>query len=368
MKYLFIAAAVWLAYPLIAQSPFNQQLTVPIYFMEDYKPGSSLEEVEPNAHMSGIALLFVDTADMKDELYVTDNSDFVVWHEYIGTSTNATFIIPDSQFVGRLEMMYIGPKCKVELWRQDRSSTNRTYAKGELVTNAKGKQELLFFADGRKAEYLTAVFHSLNNHLMQLHTRSQHKIPMKAWFNRDSINVIVGADSQFDSDFDLFWLDKSLHKHLQKMATSAYSKLFLYDKQREQQQDSIVNGNRRIFHHAVRQGDSGMQGFVNISTKADKRSKYIFYKPQHKYDLWVEYEYEHIKQMTGKLTIRKLGLRNLDNGDFVEMDLFDFTDKSLPLVYVDLIRGVVTSSDGWEINNVVHVIEDTFRATKLPFD
>jgi hypothetical protein len=50
------------------------------------------------------------------------------------------------------------------------------------------------------------------------------------------------------------------------------------------------------------------------------------------------------------------------------MDLFDFTDKSLPLVYVDLIRGVVTSSDGWEINNVVHVIEDTFRATKLPFD
>jgi hypothetical protein len=368
MKHLMIVAALWLTLPLLAQSPFGPQLAVPVYFNDANKPNQKEAPAEANAFLSGIALLFLDTANTADELLVTDNSDLVVWHELVGKSTKATFVVPDSQFVGRLELMYFGTKCQVELWWQDRSSADKAYAKGELVLNEKGEYALHFFADENKSQKLGSIFKSLNTFLMQLHARNHRKVAMKSWFSKDSVNVIVGADSQFDTDFDLFWLDKSLRKHLQKMAANAYSKLFKYDKEMVQQQDSVVNTNKRIYHHAVRQGTDGMQGIITIEMKPDKRTRYVFLKPFHRYEIRVEYEFEFIKNRPGQLTIRKFGLRNINNGDFVEMDIFDFMNNGLPVMYVDLIRGVVTAPDAWDMTNVVHIVEDVLKASKLPFD
>ncbi len=367
MKYFIIAAALYLTLPLFAQSPFKPQLAVPVFLNNPGKPTVRAERQGTNTYLSGIALLFLDTANTADELFVTGGSDLVVWHEYIGRSTRATFIIPDSQFVGRLELMYFDSRCRADLWWQDRNSTDEAHASGELVANEKGEYTLQLTVEGPNAQKIGNVFQPLNDYLMQLHARNQRRVAMKSWFNRDSVNVIVGADSQFDTDYDLFWLDLSLRHRLQSVASNAFSKLFLFSNKNAEQHDSVISTNKQIHHRAVRQGN-GVDGALTIDFKPDRSARYVFLKPFQRYQILIEYDFVYSKNRPSELTIRKFGLRNTVNGDFVEMEIYDFVNNGLPVMYVDLIRGVVTSADAWEITNVVHAIEDVVAASRLPLE
>ena len=132
-------------------------------------------------------------------------------------------------------------------------------------------------------------------------------------------------------------------------------------------QDSVMSGNRKVHHRAERQGN-GIHGTLTINFKHDNNVRYVFLKPYHRYKMFIDYRFSYAKNRPSELTIPRVGLRNLDTGDFVEMDIYDFVNNGLPVMYVDLIQGVVTASDSWDIANAIHAIEDVIAASRLPFE
>lgn len=71
--------------------------------------------------------------------------------------------------------------------------------------------------------------------------------------------------------------------------------------------------------------------------------------------------------MPGELSINQLGMRDLETDDFVDMHILDFLDNGLPVLYVDLINGVVTAAeDKWDIANVIHAVEDVISVSTMP--
>ncbi|MBK9017801.1 MAG: hypothetical protein IPM82_29225 [Saprospiraceae bacterium] len=328
------------------------------------KPVSNTVKQHPSTYLSGIALMFLDTADTADELLVTGGSDLVIWHDNIGKSTKVTFIVPDRQFIGKLELMFFDSKCTAKIWWQDRSSGVIEHANGDLLVDEKDCS-LYFSVTGKAEKLFSDIFYPLNVQLMQLHTRQIRKVAVKSWYNKDSINVIVGADSQFDTDFELFWLDQSLRNRLRTVASNSYSKLFLFSNAVPSLQDSVV-GNSKLVHHQVERQKNGVRGTITITMKPDGSARYIFLKPFHNYRMFIDYSFSLAQNKQGELSINRLGLRDMDTGDFVDMNLYDFVDNGLPVMYVDLIQGVVTSADPWDIANVIHAIEDVVAATMLP--
>ncbi len=366
MKSLMLTATlVFISFLASSQSPFKPQLAIPVYINGIAQPVSSTEKQPPSTYLSGIALMFLDTASTTDEFIVTGGSELVIWHDCIGKSTKVTFIVPDSQFIGKLELLFFDSKCTADIWWQDRNTGQAAHAAGDLLTDNKG-YSLHFSADNKISKVLGEIFYPLNVYLMQLHDREMRKVAVKSWFNKDSINVIVGADSQFDTDYELFWLDQSLRSRLHAVASNAYSKLFLFSNQATGLQDSVLDRHKVIHHHAERL-KSGVRGKVTITMKPDGSARYIFLKPSHTYRIFIDYTFLHVPNRPGELSINRLGLKDLDNDDFVEMDLLDFTNNGLPVMYVDLIQGVVTADGGtWDISNVIHAIEDVVGASVLP--
>lgn len=365
MKYWIIAVALWLAVPSIAQSPFKPQLAVPVYFNNHTKSSAKASHRVTDTYFSGIALLFLDTVNTSDELYLTRGGDLVIWHEYVGRSTKATFIVPDSQFIGRVELTYFDGRCWADIWWQDRNNAESIEATGELVVNSKQEYALNLGLDAVHSQKVNQLFNSLNDQLMVLHARNQRRVAIKSWFNKDSINVIVGSDSQFDADNDLFWLDQNLRQRLQSVATNAFSKLFLFSNQNKELVDSLKSGNKKLIHRAERRGN-GVAGELSIRFKPDNSTRYVFLKPFQTYHLSINYTFVYAKNRPSELSIQRFALRNMDTGDFVDMDLYDFVNNGLPVMYVDLIRGVVTATDAWDITNVIHAIEDVVAASRLP--
>jgi len=351
----------------VAQSPFKPQLAIPVFFNNLAQPVSGSQKQHPATYLSGIALMFLDTANTNDEFLVSGTSDLVVWHDNIGRSTKVTFIVPDSQFIGRLELLYFDAKCTANLWWEDRTTGATQHASGDLVTDEKGYYSLIFSLTNKADKLLPDIFFPLNVHLMQLHTRQMRKVAIKSWFNKDSINVIVGADSQFGTDFDLFWLDQSLRSRLQAAASNAYSKLFLFNNPAPSFRDSLVERQKRI-HHEVERLESGVRGTLTITMNPDGSARYVFLKPYHTYRMTIGYSFSHGVNRPGELSIHHFGLRDLNTDDFVDMELYDFVNNGLPVLYVDLIRGVVTSEDPWNITNVIHAIEDVVAASVLPME
>lgn len=350
---------------LTAQSPFNPQLAVPVHFSKKGDAPSQVVRHGTKTYLSGIALLFLDTASIADELLVTGGSDLVVWHEYVGQSTKVAFYVPDSSFIGRLELTYYNAKCKVDISWIDRNNAAEYQAVGELQVADNGEYFLNLNAEPSAIPNLNRIFHPLNTYLMQLYNRNLRRVAMKSWFDKDSINMIVGADSQFDTDFDLLWLDQTLRQRIHLIATNAFSKLVLFNRATTSLQDSLVSNNRVLLHKVERKG-RGIQGTLSIKFKPDQSTRYVFLKPFHQYQAEIDYTFVYNKQGLNELSIGRFGLRNLQTGDFVDMDIFDFVNYSLPVMYVDLIRGVVTGDDAWDITNVIHAIEDVVASSVLP--
>ncbi|MBI1228242.1 MAG: hypothetical protein GC192_23615 [Bacteroidetes bacterium] len=322
--------------------------------------------------MSGIALMFLDTADTNDELLMSGNSDLVIWHDNIGKSTLLTLVVPDTQATGKLELMFFESKCTASLWRQDRTTGDMLQAYGELENGQDG-YSLHFSMDNRTSgNAFKDIIDAFNLQLMELHTRKLRKAQVKSWYNKDSINVIVGKDSQFDTDNELFWLDQSFRDRLITVASNDFSKLYLMGDGVETIQDSIQSEKSFLYHDAtpiVNNGCQGVLGTIAITLKPEIIANYMFFNPRHTYRLYVDYMFCHGGNIRNEFTINRLGLRNMENGDFVDMDLFDFVSNGLPIMYVDLINGVVTASyRSWDISKAIHFIEDAFRACALPYE
>lgn len=359
-----LIACCWLA--STAQSPFKPQLAIPVHIGGMAQPVSNIAKQAPYTYLSGIALMFFDSSNTTDEFLVTGGSDLVVWHDCIGKSTKLTFIVPDSQFIGRLELMYFDAKCTADLWWQDRFTGATSHATGDLLSDESG-YSLHFTLTDKATKNLGDIFYPLNVQLMELHARDIRKVEVKSWFNRDSINVIVGEDSQFDTNYELFWLDQALRTRLHALASNSYSKLVLFGGNDTVRQDSVQNKNRMI-HNRVERTKGGLKGTMTITLKPDASARYVFLKPFHTYRMFVDYTFLHAKNRPGQMSIQRIGLRDTNNGDFVEMDLYDFVNNGLPVIYVDLIRGVVTSVDPWDIANVIHAVEDVVGASRLPME
>ncbi len=364
-NYWFLFATLCMALHSFAQSPFSPQLAIPVHFGKTEESAKSVERHGTKTYLSGMSLLFLDTANVTDELWVSGGSDLVIWHEYIGQSTKVTFYVPDSAFIGRLELTYFAGKCKALVSWVDRNTATEHEADGELLANANKEYYLYLNAEESAIPSISKIFYPLNIDLMQLYNRDMRRVAMKSWFDKDSINMIVGADSQFDTSFDLQWLDQNLRQRIQLIAVNAFSKLVLFNKAGGSLQDSIISGNRMLLHRVERKG-KGIQGTLSIKFKPDESLRYVFLKPFHEYEAEIGYSFVYNKQGLNELNIGRFGLRNLQTGDFVDMDIFDFVNYSLPVMYVDLIRGVVTGDDAWNITNVIHVIEDLVAGSNLP--
>jgi hypothetical protein len=364
-NYWILAAAISFTINLSAQSPFSPQLAIPVHFGKTGDSPKQAERHGTKTYLSGMALLFLDTASIADELWVSGGSDLVIWHEYVGQSTKATFYVPDSAFIGRIELIYFAGKCKAKVTWVDRNNALEHQANGELLINPNGEYYLSLDAEESAISSLNRIFHPLNVDLMQLYNRKMRRVEVKSWFDNDSINMIVGADSQFDTNFDLLWLDQSLRQRIHLIAVNAFSKLVLFNKPGGILQDSIVSKNRVLLHQAERSG-KGIKGKLSIKFKPDESTRYVFLKPFNQYQAEIEYSFVYNKQGLNELSIGRFGLRNLQTGDFVDMNIFDFVNYSLPVMYVDLINGVVTGEDVWNITNVIHVIEDVVASSNLP--
>ena len=352
-----------------AQSPFEPQLAIPVFFNDLAKTVANNEKQTSSVALSGIALLFLDTVSTADEIIVTGRAQPVIWHDYVGKSTKVTFVIPDSQMIGRLELIYFDSKCAATVWRHDRLTNEVVHAKGNLETGADG-YSLHFSVDDKTRHGLSDVFERLNVFLMKLYSHQIRRVAVKPWFNQDSLNVIVGADSQFNTDYELFWFDQSLRNRLNLLAINAFSKLILFKNNADQLQDTIV-GNHLVVHTAVpfKSGIHGIQGTISIILKPDNSARYLFLKPGISYRLFVDYSFFRGNSGPGELSINRFGLRNMENGDFVEMEMYDLVNSGFPVLYVDLIRGVVMEDSGpWDVSNVIHAIEDVFGASKLPYE
>lgn len=370
MKKQILVFAFLLAYFTVsAQSPYKPQLAVPVYFNEIVKTVANNERTPASVSLSGIALMFLDTVSTNDEFYVTGRAEPVIWHEYVGKSTKVTFVVPDSQMFARLELLYFDSKCIATIWRHDRASGEMIHAKGNLRTDHNG-YSLEFVVDNKTQAGMTDVFERLNVFLMKLHTREMRKVAIKSWFNQDSLNVIVGADSQFNTDYELFWFDQNMRSRLNTLASNAFSKLILFKNNQNSLLDTIA-GTHRVIHRAApfKSGIPGIQGSVSILLKPGDSARYLFFKPGQDYNLFIDYTFFRGKSGPGELSINRFGLRNEVSGDFVEMDVYDLINSGFPVLYVDLIRGVVMEDGGpWNVSNVIHAIEDIFGESRLPYE
>ena len=80
----------------------------------------------------------------------------------------------------------------------------------------------------------------------------------------------------------------------------------------------------------------------------------------------IGYQYTQHKK-TGHLSINSFKISNLRNNDFIEMDVQDLVYRGVPMLYVDLIQGVVMEDEGaWKAAQIIQVIQDIFKLVKLP--
>jgi len=368
-KPIVILALVCACYFSFAQSPFELQLAIPVHFKDIAKTVSNGDAQQTSIPLSGMALMFLDTASTEDQLILTGRSGLVIWQDYIGKSIKVTFVVPDTQMIGRLELVYFESKCAASIWRHDRVTDEVAHARGNLVSDKDG-YSLHFTTDEKTKSGLGDVIDHLNKYLMKLHTREMRKVAVRPWFNQDSLNVIVGADSQFNTDYELFWLDQSLRSRTHSLASHAFSKLVLFQNSPGELRDTI-KGRHQVVHRAAafKSGVRGVQGRVSVKLKPDDSARYLFLKPGQTYNLFVDYTFFRGSSGPGELSFSRFGLRNQDTGDFVEMEVHDLVNSGFPVLYVDLIKGVVMEDGGpWDVSNVIHAIEDVFGASKMPYE
>ncbi len=357
---LFVAFSLTLSY---AQAPFIAQLTVPVQL----NFGTKNKQQVKLGELSGISLLFLDTTKTEDEIVLMGHGEPVIWYDHAGESLKVTFIVPDSQATNYLELLYSRSSCSVSMLRHEKMTNDSLRASGNLVMDPEGYRMYLVGPLTSKTGLETAIG-QMNEFFMMLHAKTMTRVHVKSWFHSDSLNVILGKDSQFDTADDLFWLDQNMRNRLRQLSVNAYSRLYLFENKAQFISDTLSSYGLTV-HTAQPDpaNELGIKGCLSFKIKADSQIKYLFLKPKKEYLFSLCYSFIRRGTGEGELNLEKISCKNLATGDFVEMELTDLVSNGIPLLYVDLIRGVVMEDgDRWDIANVVHAFGDVLNLSYLP--
>lgn len=359
MSFFFFLSTNW----IFAQNPVPVQVSVPVYFEDVEFTHLQSPDKPPVTHLCGIAFYFLDTSVVKDKIIVSNLFDPIIWVDKVGISTKVKFIVSDSASIRSLDLLYANGACSVEIVENE-----QIVATGS-VTQDFGRYALRLVGPEILTEKIVELIGQINKYLLYLHSMEQMEIPVSPLFDPDSLNVIIGPDRSFDTNYDLYWFDETLRNRIKNLAIKAYMAI-----DRDESQNPLkesVQTNAWVEHIAEKvPGYSNMtRGKVSTLFKMKGKKNYLFLQSNQEYLMEIGYKYEKWKTSSGRLMIERFLVKNIGNDDFIEMKIFDYTWNGVPLLYVDLIQGVVMEDNGaWKANEIISAIQDIFRLVKLPHE
>lgn len=349
--------------PIFVQAQFsnNSQVSIPVYF-NDNTPSSQRRNVYPTAELSGIALMLFENQDEEDNILLSRLGDPILWMEQVGISSKATFVFPELDGVSSMEVLLSNSRLMVSF-----SYDDDEIAKG-AITQERDKFIMNLVGDETNEGGVKKILDKANNYLMRLHLKQQKKILIRPGFNQDTLNVICGYDTQFDTDFDVIWLNTKFYERLTEEAQAAHLHLSSNDSLGGSYNERVESS--AIVEHSARLSESDnnvLYGSIVVNFEVMGGKDYYFLKGQERYQIAIDYYYRRKKNGKPSISIEKLMLRNVQSGDFIEMSILDLTSSTLPIIYVDLINSVIMDDYGtWNLVQVFTVFEDIFDIIDLP--
>ncbi len=347
---------------LFSQNPIPIQVSVPVFYEDVKFPRLQSRDLRPVGHLCGIALLFLDTSKVEEEIVIGDIDDPVIWLDKVGISTKLSIIVTDSNAdVTSLDFLYSNNTCAVSIGRNDSIiSIGNLTKEGELYA-------MRIIGNNYWHHEIKTLIGRINHHLLRLHTKQLKHIPISGLFNPDSLNVILGYDYSFDTNFDLTWFDGGLRDRIKAEASMAYDRL--HSGFNDSLYVDTIKTNSLVFHTAWngKEGEKTTNGKISTIFKVESEAGYLFLKPQKEYLMEIGYKYHQRSATNGRLMIGRFLIKNMGNGDFIEMVVYDLSENGIPVLYVDLINGVVMEDEGaWKADEFIMAIQDVFRLVKLP--
>ena len=361
MRIIFTLTILLVAKILLGQSPIPIQVSYPVYFENSAYSNPSSEENEPLTQLCGIALLFLDTSDTQEKITISNLRDPIIWFDKVGISNQVKFIVSDSNSIITMTLLYANNACTVNILKNEQSIATGSITEdfGEYVIRLVGTE----IVENDIINLMTLI----NNYLLRLHKMKQKVIPISPYFHADSLNIIIGKDYSFNTNYDLHWFDETLRNRIKNLAIKAYMTISRDESQKPVKETEETNA--WVEHQAGKiPGKTNMtKGKVTTVFKMKGKRDYMFLRSNQEYLMEIGYQYEKWKTSSGRLMVDKFSIKNLENNDFIEMDVFDFTWNGVPLLYIDLINGVVMEDGGaWKAEQFVTAIQDIFRLVKLP--
>ena len=361
MKIAFTLTFLFAAQILIGQSPIPIQVSYPVYFDNSAYAQSTSEKEEPLIQLCGIALLFLDTSDTQDRITISNLRNPIIWFDKVGISNQVKFIVSDSNSIISMNLLYANNACTVNIFKNEQSIATGS------ITEDFGKYVIRLVGSEVVENDIVNFMELMNKYLLRLHKMKQKVIPVSPYFDSDSLNIIIGKDYSFNTNYDLHWFDETLRNRVKNLAIKSYMKITSDESQKSIKETEETNA--WVEHRAEKiPGKSNMtKGKVTTSFKMKGKRDYLFLRSNQEYLMEIGYEYEKWKTSSGRLMIDKFSIRNVENDDFIEMDIFDFTWNGVPMLYIDLINGVVMEDGGaWKADQFITAIQDIFRLVKLP--
>jgi len=348
--------------PLFSQNPVPIQVSYPVYFDDVKFPRLQSPDLPPMNHLCGVAMLYLDTSMVNKELVFSGMDEPIILLDHVGISTKLSFIITDSLAnKTSLEFLYSNNTCAASIMRND-----SIISIGNM-TKDQHRYSLRMIGNNYWHDEISAFISTLNYHLLRLHTKKLKQIPINGMYNSDSLNVILGYDYSFDTDNDLSWFDESLRNRIKDEAAFAYNSLL--DDNKDSLYVNTIKTNSLVFHTASLDKDNNHLTHGKVSTifKMNGEKNYLFLQAKKEYLMEIGYTYQKEAGKNGRLMLDKFTIKNMENNDFIDMTVFDLTDNGVPILYVDLISGVVMEDTGaWKAVQFITAIQDIFRLVRLP--
>ena len=343
------------------QNPIPAQVSYQVY-LEDV-PYVHLHSAEkpPIGSLCGIALLFIDTSRTSEEIITTDLDEPIIWLDHVGITTKARFMVNDNNQTISLDLLYSNQACAVNIIKNE-----KRIATGS-VTNDFGLYKIRLIGNEEHASDILILLKKLNNYLLKLHTKKRKSIQVSPFYDSESLNVILGKDYSYDTNFELLRFDRSLRNRISKIAKNSISAMD-YDGNNLPIKETIET-NARVEHFLDKMPDNEnmLQGKISTIFKLTGETNYFFLKNNKEYIIEIGYKYENWNSVNSKLIFNNFSIKNAENGDFVSMEVYDLTQNGVPVIYVDFINGVVMEDKGvWKADQVIYVIQDIFNIVKLP--
>lgn len=361
MKTSLLLPLFFLANVAMSQTPIPIQVSLPVYLEDVEFTHLHSPDKPPIGHLCGVALYFFDTTQVREKIVVSNLHDPVIWFDKVGISTKVRFVMADSASVSSIDLLYANRVCTVNILDND-----QIIASGS-ISEEYGRHLMRLLGEESYTERVQSILHTLNNYLLRLHSMEQIDIPISAFFDSNNSNVILGKDPSFDTNYDLHWFDKQLRQRLKNIAQMAYQQIEEDESQQPYKQSIETIAWCEHLAKKIPGVHNKTSGKVSTLFKMKGEKEYLFLKPEQEYLIQVDYTYEHWQPRQDRLLIDRFSIKNIENNDFIEMEIFDFTWLGVPIIYVDLINGVVMEDAGaWRADQFLTAIQDVFKLVRMP--